>query len=162
MPKLSSASSSNGSSNGPEKAPTTRSPSTARRERGSTPHVDDEQKAQLVSAQSQPSGRVLGTVAVEKKSNEIPAARALLEKLGPLDGKLLMLDALHCCQQTLRQTHQDNGADFLIPVKRNQPELEARANASLPDRSPAVLPPLGRAGGDGGAARVVRDRRKRR
>jgi predicted transposase YbfD/YdcC len=38
---------------------------------------------------------VLGTVAVERKSNEIPAARTLLEKLGPLDGKFLMLDALH-------------------------------------------------------------------
>jgi hypothetical protein len=128
---------------------------------GSTPHVQDEQKAQLVSAQSQPSGRVLGTVAVEHKSNEIPAARALLNKLGPLDGKLLMLDALHPCQQTLRQAHQDNGADFLIPVKGNHPELEARATACLPDRTPAVIPPLGRAPGHGPAADAVRYRRKR-
>jgi hypothetical protein len=130
-------------------------------QRGSTPLVEDEQKAQLVSAQSQPSGRVLGTVAVEHKSNEIPAARALLEKLGPLDGKLLMLDALHPCQQTLRQAHQDNGADFLIPVKGNHPELEARAGACLPDRTPAVISPLGRAPGDGPAAGAVRYRRRR-
>lgn len=130
-------------------------------QRGSTPHVENEQKAQLVSAQSQPSGRVLGTVAVETKSNEIPAARALLEKIGPLDGKLLMLDALHTCQETLRQALQDNGADFLIPVKGNHPELEARANASLPDRSPAVIPPLGRAPGAHRAAGAVRYRRKR-
>lgn len=130
-------------------------------QRGSTPHVADEQKPQLVSAQSQPSGQVLGTVAVEEKSNEIPAARTLLEKLGPLDGKLLMLDALHTCQQTLHQSHQDNGADFLIPVKGNQPELEARANASLPERAPALISPLGGAGGGGGAARPVRYRRKR-
>jgi hypothetical protein len=128
---------------------------------GSTPHVYDEQKAQLLSAQSQPSGRVLGTVAVERKSNEIPAARALLEKLGRLDGKLLMLDALHCCQQTLRQIHQDNGADFLFPVKGNHPDLEARANASLPDHAPAVTSPLGHSPGDGGALRSVRYRRKR-
>lgn len=60
---------------------------------------------------------MLGTVAVEHKSNEIPASRAVLEKHGPLGGKLLMLDALHPCQQTLRQAHQDNSADFLIPVK---------------------------------------------
>ena len=130
-------------------------------QRGSTPHVDDEQKAQLVSAQSQPSGRVLGTVAVEHKSNEIPAARKLLEKLGPLDGKLLMLDALHPCQQTLRQAHQENGADFLIPVKGNHPELEARAAACLPDRPPAVISPLGRAPGHEPAAGAVRYRRKR-
>lgn len=129
-------------------------------QRGSTPHVRDEQKAQLVSAQSLPSGRVLGTVAVEKKSNEIPAARELLDRLGPLDGKLVMLDALHSCQQTLRQIHQDNGADYLMPVKGNHPELEARAAACLPpDRQPAVISPLGRdvAGSSGG----VRYRRKR-
>ena len=131
-------------------------------QRGSTPHVDDEQKAQLVSAQSQPSGRVLGTVAVEHKSNEIPAARKLLEKLGPLDGKLLMLDALHPCQQTIRQAHQDNGADFLIPVKGNHPELEAGAAACLPDRTPAVISPLGRTPGHEPAAGAVRYRRKRR
>jgi hypothetical protein len=130
-------------------------------QRGSTPHVEDEQKAQLVSAQSQPSGRVLGTVAVEHKSNEIPAARKLLEKLGPLDGKLLMLDALHPCQQTIRQAHQENGADFLIPVKGNHPELEALAAACLPDRSPAVISPLGPAPGHEPAAGAVRYRRKR-
>lgn len=114
---------------------------------GSTPHVENEQKAQLVSAQSQPSGRVLGTVAVEHKSNEIPAARALLKKLGPLDGKLVMLDALHPCQETLRQIHQENGADFLLPVKGNHSELEALATATLSDRPLAVVFPLGPAHG---------------
>jgi hypothetical protein len=129
-------------------------------QRGSTPHVRDEQKSQLVSAQSLPSGRVLGTVAVEEKSNEIPAARELLDRLGPLDGKLVMLDALHSCQQTLRQIHQDNGADYLMPVKGNQSGLESRAAACLPpDRPPVVISPLGRdvAGPSGG----VRYRRKR-
>ena len=130
-------------------------------QRGSAPHVRDEQKPQLVSAQSQPSGRVLGTVAVEEKSNEIPAARALLEKLGPLDGKLLMLDALHSCQETVRQAYQDNGADFLLPVKGNHPELEARAAACLPDRQPAVIPPFGLPPGPRRAAAAVRYRRQR-
>jgi hypothetical protein len=101
-------------------------------QRGSTPHVEDEQKAQLVSALSLPSGRVLGTVAVERKSNEIPAARQLLDKLGPLDGKLVMLDALHTCQQSLRKIQQDSGADYLLPVKGNHEALESLAAASLP------------------------------
>ncbi len=104
-------------------------------QRGSTPHVDDEQKAQLVGAQSLPSGRVLGTVVVETKSNEIPAARQLLENLGPLDGKLVMLDALHTCQETLRRIHQDNGADYLLPVKGN--------HATLQDLAADCLPPPG-------------------
>lgn len=99
---------------------------------GSTPHVCDEQKAQLVSALSLPSGRVLGTVTVEKKSNEIPAARQLLAQIGPLDGKLVMLDALHTNQATLRQIHQDNGADYLLPVKGNHATLELLAATCLP------------------------------
>jgi len=49
----------------------------------------------LVSAVSLPSGRCLGTELVEAKSNEIPAARSLLVKLGPLAGKVVLLDALH-------------------------------------------------------------------
>jgi hypothetical protein len=108
-------------------------------QRGSTPHVADEQKPQLVSAQSLPDGRVLGTVLVEKKSNEIPAARQLLENIGPLDGKLVMLDALHTNQDTLRQIHQDNGADYLLPVKDNHRELAKRAAQCLPP--PQSAPP---------------------
>ena len=132
-------------------------------QRGSTPHVKDECKAQLVSAQSQPSGRVVGTVAVEEKSNEIPAARELLERLGPLDGKFVMLDALHCCQQTMRQIHQDNGADYLMAVKGNQAGLEIRVEASLKpqDHQTVVISPLGQRSGAGGAAAAVRYRRKR-
>lgn len=114
-------------------------------QRGSTPHVADEQKAVLVSAQRRPSGRVPGTVAVEAKSNEIPAARELLGRLDGLGGKLVMLDALHTCQETLRQIHLENGADYLMPVKGNCGGLEARAPDRLP-RSPAAdLPPLGQA-----------------
>lgn len=151
-------------------------------QRGSTPHVADEQKAQLVSAQSLPSGRVLGTVAVEFKSNEIPAARQLLRKVGQLDDKIVMLDALHTCQESLRQIHQDNGADYLLPVKGNHETLENLAAGCLPPPTPespgeksaeaqkpepthqqaAELPPLRgeRAGASSGTARAVRYRRK--
>ena len=62
---------------------------------GQPPNCPDEHKAQLVSAVSLPSGRCLGTELVEAKSNEIPAARSLLVKLGPLAGKVVLLDALH-------------------------------------------------------------------
>ncbi|MCF6311348.1 MAG: ISAs1 family transposase [Verrucomicrobiales bacterium] len=100
-------------------------------QRGSTPHVADEQKSQLVSALSLPSRRVLATVAVEKKSNEIPAARELLTDIGELDGKLVMLDALHTNQKTLRQIYQENGADYLVPVKGNHAGLEKLAAAHI-------------------------------
>jgi hypothetical protein len=112
-------------------------------QRGSTPHVADEKKAQLVSAQSLPGGRVLGTVLVEEKSNEIPAARTLLDKMGNLEGKLVMLDALHTNQTTLRQILQDNGADYLLPVKDNHEGLATRAAQCLAPPQP-VEPPARR------------------
>lgn len=109
-------------------------------QRGSTPHCPDEKKAQLVSAVSLPSGRVLGTVLVEQKSNEIPAARALISKLGSQAGKLVMLDALHTNQQTLREIVQGTGADYLLPVKDNHEGLKNRVEEAFSNPSP---PPSG-------------------
>jgi hypothetical protein len=143
-------------------------------QRGSTPHCPDEQKAQLVSAVSLPSGRCLGTELVETKSNEIPAARTLLAKVGPLDRKVVMLDALHTNQETLRIIKQEQGADFLLPVKDNHEALRKAAEQSLPARTappptgqaaatpprppaPGVFPP----GAPGATATTVRYRRQR-
>jgi len=143
--------------------------------RGSTPHCPDEQKAQLVGAVSLPGGRSLGVTLVEEKSNEIPAARALLAQLGPLDGKLVMLDALHTNQATLRAIRQEHGADYLVPVKDNHAALREAAQACLPapppsdpaaERLPSPPPPLGAGGfppsASGAAPAAVRYRRKRR
>ncbi|MFI1563341.1 ISAs1 family transposase, partial [Streptomyces sp. NPDC020490] len=47
----------------------------------------------LVAALAHGSGAVLGQVAVSEKSNEIPAARELLQLLG-LDGVVVTMDAL--------------------------------------------------------------------
>ena len=121
---------------------------------GSTPHCPDEQKAQLVGAVSFPSGRSLGCALVEEKSNEIPAARTVLKNLGPLDGKIVGLDALHTNQETLRTITQDNGADFLLPVKGNHPTLHQAAAESFPAPTPGAPPP------SGFAAAPVRYRRK--
>ena len=108
-------------------------------QRGSTPHCRDEQKAQLVSAVSLPSGRVLGTVLVEEKSNEIPAARVLLSKIGSQTGKVVMLDALHTNQQTLREIVQGTGADYLLPVKDNHEGLKSRVEQAF--SNPSSPPP---------------------
>ena len=123
-------------------------------QRGSTPHCPDEQKAQLVGAVSFPSGRSLGCELVEQKSNEIPAARALLENLGSLDGKIVMLDALHSNQETLRTIRQGHGADFLLPVKANHEALCQATEQSFPAPTPGAFPP------SRVAAAAVRYRRK--
>ena len=110
---------------------------------GSTPHCPDEQKAQLVGAVSFPSGRSLSCELVEAKSNEIPAARAVLKDLGPQDEKIVALDALHTNQETLRTITQDNGADFLLPVKDNHPTLQQAAAQSFPAPTSGAFPPSG-------------------
>lgn len=63
----------------------------------------------------------LGQVAVDEKSNEIPAVPKLLEYL-ELTGAVVTLDAMHCQKQTV-QAIIDKDADYIIPVKGNQPKL---------------------------------------
>ena len=95
----------------------------------------------MAGAVSFPSARSLGGELVEQKSNEIPAARALLQKLGPLDGKIVMRDALQANQVTLRTITQDHGADYLLPVKDNHPALHHAAAQSFPALTPGAFPP---------------------
>jgi hypothetical protein len=77
------------------------------------------QGVQLVSAYSVKRGRWLGAEAVAEKSNEIPAAQALLRR-APIEGRLVCADALHTQSQTARIITQERGADYLFTVKGNQ------------------------------------------
>jgi hypothetical protein len=63
--------------------------------RGSASRLQDMNARQLVSAFDQHGLIVLGHVEVAEKSNEIPAAQALIESLG-LKGRVFTMDALHC------------------------------------------------------------------
>ena len=69
-------------------------------------------------------GRFLGSVVTESKSNEIPAARSLLSGLN-LQGRILVADAAHTQTQTAQQILFEQGADYLLTVKGNQPTLES-------------------------------------
>ena len=66
----------------------------------------------------------LGQVAVDGKSNEITAVPKLLEFL-ELQGAVVTLDAMHCQSETARSI-QDQGADYVLTVKGNQPTLHQR------------------------------------
>lgn len=63
----------------------------------------------------------LGQVAVAGKSNEITAVPKLLELL-ELTGAVVTMDAMHCQKETLAAIRA-KGADYLVPVKDNQPQL---------------------------------------
>jgi hypothetical protein len=69
------------------------------------------------------AGRFLGGVITEAKSNEIPAARQVLRQLH-LTGKTVLADALHTNVATAQQILYEQGGDYLLTVKGNQPTLQ--------------------------------------
>jgi hypothetical protein len=101
------------------------------------------QGGELVSAIGAQSGRWLGTVRTPDKTNEITAARTLLERLNQrlnLSGKVMVLDALHTNQETARLVVQELGADYLFTVKANQEQLHTTVQGLL---KMGAFPPSG-------------------
>jgi hypothetical protein len=88
------------------------------------------QGAELVSAIGAQSGRWLGTVCTAAKSNEIPAARALLQKVD-VTGKTVLADALHTQVETARQILYEHGGDYVFTVKENQKTLHQTVSTLL-------------------------------
>jgi predicted transposase YbfD/YdcC len=76
----------------------------------------------LVAALAHGIGAVLGQVAVEAKSNEIPAVRDLLKTFADLAGAVITIDAVHT-QHDTAQVVIDKGADYVMTVKGNMPAL---------------------------------------
>lgn len=64
--------------------------------RGSFDRFHDRAAAQILSALATDTALVLAHVDIAAKSNEIPAAQALLAELGLAPGCIVTLDALHC------------------------------------------------------------------
>jgi hypothetical protein len=64
--------------------------------RGSFDNFRERAAAQVLSAFATDTSLVLAHVDIAEKSNEIPAAQALLTELGLPRGSLVTLDALHC------------------------------------------------------------------
>lgn len=86
----------------------------------------------LVAAIGQPSQRVHGAVAMDQHESEITAARALLAKI-ECAGRLVTLDAIHTQHQTVQQILYDGGADYVVPLRDNQPGLVKTAQTLLPE-----------------------------
>ena len=75
----------------------------------------------LVSAWADEARLVLGQQRVDDRSNEITAIPELLKTLA-LDGCLVTIDAMGC-QKRIAQTLRDRGADYVLALKGNQPQL---------------------------------------
>ena len=76
----------------------------------------------LVAALAHGIGAVLGQVAVDAKSNEIPAVRDLLKAFTDLAGAVITIDAMHT-QGDTAQAITGRGADYVMTVKGNMPTL---------------------------------------
>jgi predicted transposase YbfD/YdcC len=86
----------------------------ARNKEGKAPH--------LVAALAHGIGAVLGQVAVDEKSNEIPAVRELLKAFASLAGAVFTIDAMHTRHDTA-QVILGRGAGYVMTAKANMPTL---------------------------------------
>lgn len=86
-------------------------------------------EAHLVSALDHGCGLTLRQQAVPDKTNEIPAVKALLSDM-VLQDQVVTLDAL-LTQKDIAQQITDQGGDYLMIVKENQPTLLKWVKATI-------------------------------
>jgi predicted transposase YbfD/YdcC len=94
----------------------------------------------VLTAVCVPSQYYLGSAIVETKTNEIPVAPKLFERLD-LQGRFVCLDALHTQTDTARAAVLEAGAHYLLTAKDNQPTLHQNIEKFLPAPQ-ADFPPL--------------------
>jgi hypothetical protein len=109
--------------------------------RGSGRH--DGKPLQLLSAMTHHLRLTLDQIAIEEKSNEIPALKPLLKKLSLPPGVLITADAMHCQQESARFITQELGGDYLFGLKGNQSGILERAQHLLAQQG---FPPSGPVG----------------
>jgi hypothetical protein len=85
----------------------------------------------LLSAYVPAVSAVLGQLRVDAKTNEHKAALRLLGVL-PLQGKVVTGDAMFTHRDVAEQVRQQGG-DYILIVKDNQPELKAQIQSALHD-----------------------------
>lgn len=83
--------------------------------------ADQKAAIHMISAWSQANQLVLGQLTTEAKSNEITAIPELL-KLLDLKGAVVTVDAMGC-QKAIAEKIIDQGGDYILQVKDNQPSL---------------------------------------
>lgn len=79
----------------------------------------------LMAALDQSQGTVLAQEAIGAKTNEIPHLPALLDRLGPLDGRVVTADALHTLA-VQAEAIVARGGHYVLTVKANQRALRDR------------------------------------
>lgn len=99
--------------------------------RGSGQRARGEHPLHLLSAWATASGLVLGQEATDLKSNEITALPRLLRLLA-LEGCVVTIDAMGC-QSAIAGQIVEQGADYVLALKANQPTLHATVVSAFAD-----------------------------
>jgi len=89
--------------------------------RGSYDRTDGKAALHMVSAWATQNHLSLASLVVDEKSNEITAIPRLLELID-VTGALVTIDAMGC-QKEIAQKIVDEGGDYVLAVKENQPKL---------------------------------------
>ncbi len=79
--------------------------------------------------------RLVDQIAVPRDTNEEAAVAAHFPKMN-LTGVCITSDAAHLTKANCRQLSQDNGAEFFVSLKANQPTALAKAQHLLPGNVP--------------------------
>ena len=95
---------------------------------------DSGRNPDIVSAYSYNAGITLATEACSEKSNEIKAVPRLVDKIN-ISGKVVTADAMSM-QKDIIEKIRENGGDFLIELKANQPSLRYVVEDKLKERTP--------------------------
>lgn len=90
--------------------------------RGSFDNATGKGALHLISAWVEENSLVLGQVAVESKQNEITNIPKLLRMLH-LKGAIVTIDAIGCQKEITRIIRQENKADYVLALKKNQSSL---------------------------------------
>ena len=91
----------------------------------------------LVSAWATSERLVLAQQAVDEKENECAAIPQLLQRLA-LKGALVTIDAI-ACNPAIAAAIRDQGGDYLLAVKANQPTLHNEIVAYFDDPAPGEV-----------------------
>jgi predicted transposase YbfD/YdcC len=97
--------------------------------RAATDKVHSGRIPYLVNAYMTQAGLCIGQVKVDEKTNEIKGIPKLLEWLD-LEGSVITIDAIGC-QREITEILANKQADFVLPVKDNQPTLHENIEAEM-------------------------------
>lgn len=91
----------------------------------------DGKALQLLSAVTHRLRVTVAQIAIEEKSNEIPALKPMLDQVPRLEGVVITADAMQCQQKATRYIAHERGAEFMIGLKGNQEGILERAQLKL-------------------------------